>query len=91
MMANAKADEKWPVRSTRNPVIAGPITPARFPTKFWKPTHRPAAVGPANVCADAKSVDDPRPNATPVNSRHALETSGVLATTTPTKQTAVPS
>src|SRR5712692_9113663 len=58
-----KAHTKFPVRSTANPVTAGAATPAKFPTKFCKPVHLPAARGPASVCVIAHTFEAFSPKA----------------------------
>src|SRR6266481_9579118 len=65
-----KAHTKFPVRSTANPVTAGAATPAKFPTKFCKPVHFPAARGPASVCVIAQMFDAFIPKAALATSRN---------------------
>ena len=48
--ASAKAQKKWPVRSTTKPVATGARIPAKFATNSTKPVHVPANCFPANVC-----------------------------------------
>src|ERR1700674_2336161 len=71
-----KAHTKFPVRSTTNPVTAGAATPAKFPTKFCKPVHLPAARGPARVCVIAHTFEAFSPKAALATSRKATASSG---------------
>src|SRR6266851_6006872 len=71
-----KARMKCPVKLTTNPVKAGAMTPARFPTKFWKPVQRPAILGPASVCVMAQILDPHIPPAANARSNRITETVG---------------
>src|SRR5713101_8629227 len=52
------------------------MTPARFPTKFWKPVQRPAIFGPASVCVIAQILDPHIPPAANAKSSRITETVG---------------
>jgi hypothetical protein len=47
----ANGIKKFPVRSTTNPVRAGPTTPAKLAKPFCAPYHLPTLCGPANLWA----------------------------------------
>ena len=59
--ATTNAPVKCWLRSTRSPVRAGAITPAKLPQQFWIPTHRAEAVGPARICDIANAPGDEIP------------------------------
>src|ERR1700674_1999076 len=59
-----------------NPVTAGALTPARFPTKFCNPVHRPATLGPARVWVIAQIFDPHMPPAAKASSSRITETVG---------------
>jgi hypothetical protein len=74
----AKGQEDWPVRSKTSPVTAGATIPARLPTKFWKPVHRPAACGPASVCVIAQRLEAEAPKKITPNKSIAMQRTGPL-------------
>src|ERR1700694_6079763 len=49
------------------PVSMGAIAPAKLPTKFCTPAHRPATRGPARVWVTVQQVPPARPMKTPAN------------------------
>src|SRR6266850_8135934 len=57
-----------------NPVTAGAMTPARFPTKFCKPVQRPAILGPARVWVMAQILDPHMPPAANASRSRITET-----------------
>src|ERR1035437_3725539 len=73
----AKAQKNWPVLSTTNPVMAGAVTPARFPTKFCKPDHLPAARGPAMVWVMAQWLEANTPYDMQPSIRKTMDATGL--------------
>src|SRR6266446_9612940 len=71
-----RAHTKFPVWPTVNPVTVGAATPARFPAKFCKPVHLPAARGPASVCVITHTFDVFNPYAALAINRNATARSG---------------
>src|ERR1700680_2638944 len=49
------------------PVSIGAIAPAKLPTKFCTPAHRPAPRGPAHVCPTAQQVPPAGPMKRPAS------------------------
>src|SRR5215472_16517109 len=76
----AKGQKKLPVWSSTKPVTLGATIPAKLPTKFCSPVHRPAACGPASACVIAQTFDELMPRKEVVRITAAVENPGPVRT-----------
>ena len=69
-------------------MTAGATTPERLPAKHWNPVQRPAAFGPASVCAITQVLEAVTPKKMMPSVMAAAENFGSPRTERPTKSPA---
>jgi len=79
---NREGPEEHAVLSTTNPVMAGAATPARFPTKFCKPDHRPRR-GAGDGLRDGPVLDANTPYDMQPSIRKTMDATGLETQATP--------